>query len=221
MWGGNTITKDNDQVINETEAIITQVQGVVSGRIVSRDNEILEIHVLADGTRSPKQIVRDIESAVLVKVGLELDHKKISVAQLDPELAVPAETGVRFLFQGISYSSVNGNTAVEITIGTGNQSYTAEISGPNNSQNRIRLTASATLSAVENSMGVEGMLTVNDVQKIHLGGNSAIAAAICLKLNNHEETLLGTALNKGDDLESTVRASLDAVNRRLTFIKSN
>lgn len=205
----------------EIESIIAQIQGVVSGRLTCQNDEVVEIHVLADNTRTPKQIVRDIESAILVKLGIEMDHKKISVAQLNKSEPVPAEVRTRFQFKSFNYKTENGNAEVMVTINYNDKSYTAKINGPNTRQNRLRLAASATLSAIEQSMDVEGMLIVGDVQKIVLYGQAAIAAVVCLRSSYQEEVLLGTALNRGDDLESTVRASLDAVNRRIAILKNN
>ncbi len=83
------------------------------------------------------------------------------------------------------------------------------------------MVASATLGAIEKSLGVKNMLFISDAQKIHLCGQNAIAVSVCLRSDNQEEVLLGTAVNKGDDLEATVRASLDAINRRLTVLTDN
>ncbi len=219
--GGMAIKQENAQYIQEIETIISQVQGVVSGRIVCQEDEILEIHVLANASRSPKQVVRDIESAVLVTLGVQLDHKKISVAQLDSGLSLPAEAENRFRFRSINYTAENGKAEIMITIDAGSSSHTAKLSGPNTRQNRLRLIAGATLSAVEKSLNIEGMLTVGEVQKVHFSGQNVIAAAVFLRLHNQEEVLIGTAINRGDELETAVRASLDAINRRLTIIKSN
>ncbi len=213
--------ESNDYSVQEIESIIAQIQGVVSGKLVCQDGEIVEVHVLADKTRSPKQVVRDIESAVLIKLGLELDHKRISVAQLESSITAPVDETSRFQIKGINYSTENGSTVIMITIKTGNNLYTAKITGPNTRQNRLRLTASATLSAIEQSLNIEGEFIIGDIQKIDMCEQQIIVTAIYHRSKYQEEILLGTAINKGDDLESTVRASLDAINRRLTLLKSN
>lgn len=213
--------EDKDQTVREIESIISQIQGVSSGRLVCQDGDIVEIHVLADKTRSPKQVVRDIESAVLIKLGLELDHKRISVAQLGPDMVAPADKETRFQLKGINYSSENGTTTIMVTLKTGDNLYTAKITGPNSKQNRLKLTASATLSAVEQYLNIDGKLVVGDVQRINLCEQEIIISAIILHSKYQEEVLFGTAINKGDDLESTVRASLDALNRRLSLLKNN
>ena len=42
--------------------------------------EVSEIHVLAQAGLSPKQVVRNVESALLAHLGVKIDHRKISVA---------------------------------------------------------------------------------------------------------------------------------------------
>lgn len=165
--------------------------------------------------------MRDIESAVLVQKGLQLDHKKISVAQLESGIALPVENGIRFLFRSITFKSEGGRAEVIITVDASDESYTAGVSGPNTSQNRLRMVASATLEAVEKSLGVKQILSVSDTQKMHLCGQNAIAVGVCLRSGSQEDLLLGTAINKGDDLETTVRATLDAINRRMSVLTDN
>ncbi len=214
--------EDKSNLVKDIESIITQVQGVISGRLICQDDEIVEIHVLADSSRSPKQVVRDIESAVLVKQGLELDHKKISVAQLGEDTPPLPKSEARLQFSSINYSVENGTAATNITINAGNELYTAAAKGPNTRKNRLNLTAMAALSAVEQSANINGNLILGDVKKLNLCEHEVITVAVCLHhADKTEEILLGTAINKGDDLESTVRATFDAINRKVSSLMSH
>lgn len=68
--------------VKRAENLLTSLQGVLSARVVvSPIGEVTEIHVLAQSGISPKQIVRNVESALLAHLGLKVDHRKISVAQ--------------------------------------------------------------------------------------------------------------------------------------------
>ncbi len=63
------------------EATLNRLRGILSSRIVVGDaGEIAEIHVMATPERIPKQIVRDVESALFATFGTRVDHRKISVA---------------------------------------------------------------------------------------------------------------------------------------------
>ena len=66
------------------EQRLAQIRGVISALIVTLDNgDIGEIHVMATTQRTAKQLVRDIESLILLLFGTKLDYRKISIVQLE------------------------------------------------------------------------------------------------------------------------------------------
>src|ERR687887_152395 len=68
--------------VKRAENLITSLTGVLSARVVVTPlGEVSEIHVLTTSEVQPKQVVRNIESALLAQLGMKLDHRKISVAQ--------------------------------------------------------------------------------------------------------------------------------------------
>ena len=68
--------------VKRAENLLQTLQAVLSARVVvSPVGEITEVHVLASSGVSPKQVVRNVESALLAHLGIKVDHRKISVAQ--------------------------------------------------------------------------------------------------------------------------------------------
>lgn len=68
----------------EIEALIAALTGVLAARVVLNAlGHIDEIHVLADEQLQPKQIVRNIESALGAGLAISIDRRIVSVAQLD------------------------------------------------------------------------------------------------------------------------------------------
>jgi hypothetical protein len=68
--------------IRRAENLLTSLEGIISARVVTTPlGEVSEIHVLAQAGLTPKQIVRNVESALLAQLGLKVDHRKISIAQ--------------------------------------------------------------------------------------------------------------------------------------------
>jgi hypothetical protein len=68
--------------VKRAENLITGLTGVLSARIVVTPlGEVSEIHVLTTSDVQPKQVVRNVESALMAQLGMKLDHRKISVAQ--------------------------------------------------------------------------------------------------------------------------------------------
>src|SRR6476469_9113391 len=68
--------------VRRAENLLTSLEGILSARVVTTPlGEVSEVPVLAQSGLQPKQLVRNIESALLAQLGLKVDHRKISVAQ--------------------------------------------------------------------------------------------------------------------------------------------
>ena len=51
------------------KALTEKLPGVLSVEFVTEGSAVREVHVLSDQSRSPKQIVRDVQSALLAQEG--------------------------------------------------------------------------------------------------------------------------------------------------------
>src|SRR3954449_3358885 len=68
--------------VRRAENLLTSLEGILSARVVTTPlGEVAEVHVLAQAGLAPKQLVRNIESALLAQLGLKIDRRKISIAQ--------------------------------------------------------------------------------------------------------------------------------------------
>ena len=88
--------------IEEAERLLLSLPGVVSARVVTRPGgEVDEIHLLTTTEIKPKQTVRNVESALLARLDLHVDHRKVSVAQTHEKPATTAaqeaERAIRIL----------------------------------------------------------------------------------------------------------------------------
>jgi len=72
--------------LRRAQELIATLPGVLSVRIVpSETGTIEEIHVLTTSEVVPKNMVRNIESALMAQLGLRINHRKVSIATtLDP-----------------------------------------------------------------------------------------------------------------------------------------
>ncbi len=70
------------QSVTTLENIVNRLPGIQGAKVLAEDDEIREIHVLADAEKPAKQIVRDIETAIFAASGTRIDRKIVSVAQL-------------------------------------------------------------------------------------------------------------------------------------------
>ena len=67
--------------IQRAEELLGTLPGVISARIVASTNgSVEEIHILTTTDVTPKQTVRNVESALIAHLGMHVSHKKISVA---------------------------------------------------------------------------------------------------------------------------------------------
>lgn len=67
----------------DAERLLGALAGVVSAHVVAdATGEIVEIHILASSDLHPKQMVRNVESALSAGLGLTIDRRIVSVAQL-------------------------------------------------------------------------------------------------------------------------------------------
>jgi hypothetical protein len=70
--------------IQRAEELLGTLPGVISARIVAGANgAVEEIHILTTTDVTPKQTVRNVESALIAHLGMRVSHKKISVAMSD------------------------------------------------------------------------------------------------------------------------------------------
>lgn len=80
--------------IKRAEELLQTLPGVIAARIIaSETGAVDEIHVLTSAEVTPKQTVRNIESALIAHLGMRVDHRKISVATtLEQRKPAEAET---------------------------------------------------------------------------------------------------------------------------------
>jgi len=70
----------------EVERELCRIPEVRAARIVAdAGGTPVEVHVLATPGKAAKQVVRDVQSVAMASVGLDLDHRIVSVVQLDEE----------------------------------------------------------------------------------------------------------------------------------------
>src|SRR5438309_621017 len=86
------------RLLPELEDALRQIPGVRAASVVTGpDAQPTEIHILADRLKPAKQVVRDIQSLAMARYDLDIDHRIVSVVQIDDgegptlRLAVPGD----------------------------------------------------------------------------------------------------------------------------------
>jgi len=200
----------------DIESVIRSLINVGSVRVVmDKGGAIEEIHVLTDSSRAPKQLVRDVESALMAHFGIEFDHKKISVAQTrNGKQFGFAEGRLRFADVFISLNGARVEAVVHLN--NNGETYTGTASGHSSSHNQLRLIGTATLRAAENCQGSDGTLVLEDLNaSVNLSGRNVVVVSVNMITPRGEDLLVGSAIVKQDLWKAVVNATLDAINRRL------
>jgi hypothetical protein len=207
--------------IDDIENTLGQVAEIKAARVVASPEGIIqEVHVLALPNKSPKQLVRDIESTLMATFGLAIDHKKISIAQLgadvaisgQPEAVVPADFRARIDSINAHTSGVHATATVSLELAGAR--YVGEAAGPASQTGRTRLVALATLDALAQYGDAGHGFALEDVTIMQLGRQRVAVSCVTLVSPTGEQSYVGSAVVRQNDNDSIVRATLDAINRR-------
>ena len=71
------------RLLPEFEDELKRLPGIIAASVVTGPDAVpTEIHVLAEPGKPPKQVVRDVQSFAMLKLGLDIDHRIVSVVQI-------------------------------------------------------------------------------------------------------------------------------------------
>ena len=218
-------------VATDAEALIRTLPGVVSARVVlDGTGAPREVHVLATTELGPKQVVRNVESAMLARYGARVDHRSISVAQsgaprvqeqpreqpappaMTPVAVPVAGRGIYFEDVEVRRSRTTG-LACTVTLRVGSDRYTGEASGMESSRARGELAATATVRALAPLLTDGVALAFEDCIALHVGERT-FAFVVVSGRTGRETTALSGSAEVRDGLEiAAVLAVLDATER--------
>ena len=202
-------------------ALLSKIPGVFSAN-VSEDElgDIAEIHILASTRRNAKQISRDVQSAITAAFHREVDHRTISIAQIDSTAYAGVDDcrmrqAARLRYAGMNVSMRDGRRVYEVRLTREDTDYTGEASCPNSPHQKRRAVAEATIRALESALSLDGELSLVAVHNSDIAGFSIIVCAIECPETRDGRLLIGAAhcMRDDDEAECVVRATLDALNR--------
>lgn len=197
---------------------ITEIQkldGVIGAKCVKDDEGLLaEIHILADKSRAPKQLSRDIQSAITATSGVIIDNRIISIAQIGDDVLKPE---CRLRINNIQISNTNSSFSATVGLLSDAKIYTGTATSTNTSSGRYNTTIQACINAIHEFISSEPF-HVCDVQKVKIANVDEINVVISYYYRGSERLLTGTSIVTNDEYNAIVRATLDAVNRVLPTV---
>lgn len=203
------------RLLPELEATIGRLPGVQAVRVVTGpDARPTEVHVLASRDKTPKQLVRDIQSIALAQHDLEVDHRIVSVVQFDDADTAGGTTANRVLIATITAQTTGLESTATVTLASNGTLYDGSATAPATASSRPRLIARATLNAVCALMPV-GACDIEYAQVAQIGGREVAVSIVQVVTPEGEQIVTGSALVRGDEADAVARSVLDALNRRL------
>ncbi|MCX7884078.1 MAG: hypothetical protein N2448_03495 [Caloramator sp.] len=201
--------------INMIQGSLNKIEGIINSKVVLEGDEITEVHILANNIRSPKQIVRDVESILYTQFDYKIDKNKISIAAIQSEDYIVLK---RIRLSGVSVISKDNVIECSVSLFYDENEYSTKEIGINTAANRKKIVAIATVKTVEQILGQAYIFDIQDVI-INSSNNTNIATVLVnAMLDGNEETLVGSAIIKKDINETIAKATLDAINRRIQRI---
>jgi hypothetical protein len=210
--------------VRRAENLLTTLEGVLSARVVTTPlGEVSEIHVLAQAGLQPKQLVRNIESALLAHLGLKVDHRKISIAQtaeVKPietlERSVVRERALQrgVLFENLAVQAGQRplRVTMAVTLSIGGRQETAVEETPDTPRGRVEGAARATVAVLERLVERHS-LVIETVQLVETQDRSVVFVAVQGMGGRDAVLLTGTAEIRQSPERAAVFAVLDATNR--------
>jgi len=229
--------------IERAEELLQTLPGVLNVRIVSgASGEVSEVHVLTTTEVSPKQTVRNVESALLAHLGMRVSHKKISVATSEgpaaeafraarmatPQMGMqmvpdePPATAMnarrRLYFEDVEVRrSRTSGMMCRVTLRRGEEIFIGEAEGVESDRLRTETAARAAVSAVARA-GIEGRsLAFEGARLIGAFDREFVFVALTTRIGRDTTLLTGTAQVKDGIETATVLAVLDATNRWMEY----
>lgn len=197
------------------EQMLGRVRGVLAVRVVKAGNgEIDEIHVVGTPERSPKAMVRDVESLLYVRGGVRLDHRKISLVQMSEAAIQP--TPARVQLTSLAWSNDEQAPTVTVVLSKGDR----QVEGVGRQRgdqeaSRELLVGYAAVHALGQLIGSRGQLRLENLAIQPFGAIEVCLSHLSLITDDGIETLLGVSVVRDGDLAAVARSVLDAINRRL------
>lgn len=204
----------------EVERALESLNGMVAVRLVAGfERPVDELHALVVEDRSPKQVVRDIQSVLYTRFDLSIDHRVISVVQLaadDPISHADGERHARVALTRVSLtqSASSATVTVVVTDDDGVEHVGASDSDVSVPAQRAAAGA-ATMQAVEDVIAPATTLSLAGLDQVRCGGTEVVLAVIDVRASRTQVTLTGSAVVRRGEIDAVARAVLDALNRIL------
>lgn len=212
------------------QRLLAALGGIVSAKVIADENgRLAEIHILASAEFHPKQIVRNIESALSAGLGIVVDRRIISVAQLRSDAAPeftarpkppqprrrpsePKQPRRVIYVQYDAKASAPLDSRCRVVLMRGDEELSGTASGVNTPQGRAEAAARAVLAALQAGGTMKGV-GLEGAALVQAQGKSYVLVSARLVAGRNTRLLTGIAALTRSPEEAAIFAALQATNR--------
>ena len=226
--------------IARAEELLATLPGVINVRIIAaEDGEVEEVHVLTTAVVSPKQTVRNVESALLAQLGMRVSHKKISVATSEGVAAdalragrvaanaggvggaviadpapTPRSSKRKVYFEDVEVRrSRAAGMSCRVTIRRGDETFVGEATAQESDRLRIETAARAAVNALIQADTENRTLAFEGARLIEAFEREFVFVALTARVGREAILLTGSAQVRDSVETASALAVLDATNR--------
>ncbi len=144
-----------------------------------------------------------------------------TVADLGPVERTGAPRGTRLLIHRMELVSASKGVTSEVTLELSGHEHTGTAGAASTPSSVHRSVAHATLRAVEEAVDGAVRFELEHLETTTLGGDRAVVVEVAMITRHGSERLTGVSAVREDARQAVIRATLDAVNRRIeTYLVS-
>lgn len=204
-----------DKLSEEIKQLVCMLPDIkYCAAVCNESNEVEEIHVLAGMSRNVKQLVRDIQSAISAKLGVTIDYKIISIAQIDENDVKE----VRLKLDGVSTKNIDNTIEATVALSYDDKLFEGKVRRVKSRNNKFKAIAEATIMAVESYLGIGQAFYLEDIRVVPISSGELLTCVIGFALDDKEELMSGCSLIDSEENEAVSKAVLAAVNRKVSVI---
>jgi hypothetical protein len=224
--------------VQRAEELLLTLPGVIAARVIAGETgTISEVHLLTTMDVSPKQTVRNVESALLAHFGLRVDHRKISVAttvdhkRLSPDVLAGGIAGARVVDEEARADRDEGDTSrrqllfedvevrrsrtagvtCRVTLRKADESFIGEAEGLETQRSRVELAARAALAAI--GQASDDTLALDGAKLVGAFDRQFVFVGVTGRMGREQQMLTGSCEVRDSAETAAVLAVLDATNR--------
>jgi len=222
--------------LQKAEELIASLTGVVSAKITATETGAVDtIHVLVTGETPAKQVVRNVESALMAQLGLRVDHRKISVAATSkrptpmeglPPVKEP-ESGPSRAVRAVYFEDVEvrgsrtRGVTCKVTLRIGADQFAGEAEETVQSdRSRVDVAARAALMALSLAGPSAALFSLEGVKQITAFEREFVFAGVMARSGREQVLLTGSAEVRDSAETAAVLAVLDATNRWMATLSA-